>query len=236
MRKRIILAIAVALSIQRPQSARAAAFATEWTQLLNHGQLVMQYIRQGEELTKKIQMYEDMVRQAARLPSQVFGSINSDLRDLASIVQGGRALAYSLSNLDAQFRGVFTGYGTYPGSYYPNYKKWSETTLDTTLGVLKAAGLQGSQLANEESVLDSVRGMLQSADGRMEMLQAMGQVAENQVQQLMKLRQIMLADLTSKQAYQAAVIQKEAASEAAIERFFNSGTVTSDGRTFRAVP
>lgn len=234
MRKGVVVMIVAVLSVQHPPRAEAGAFATEWTQVLNHGQLVMQYLRQGEELAKKIQMYADMVRQAARLPTQIYGAINADLSALASIVQGGRALAYSLSNLDAMFNATFTGYGTFPGAYYPNYKRWAETTLDTILGVLKAAGLQGSQLASEQAVLDAVRGTLQSADGRMEMLQAMGQVAEHQVQQLMKLRQIMLADLSSKQAYQAAVIQKEAAAEAATEKFFSAGSVTGDGRTFRA--
>ena len=48
----------------------------------------------------------------------------------------------------------------------------------------------------------------------------MGDIAEQQTEQLMKLRQIMLADLSSKQAYQAAQIQKDAATTAATEQFF----------------
>ena len=36
----------------------------------------------------------------------------------------------------------------------------------------------------------------------------------------MKLRELMLADMSSKQAYQAAMIQQHAASEAAAQRFF----------------
>ena len=55
----------------------------------------------------------------------------------------------------------------------------------------------------------------------MEALQVMGQISEQQVQQLMKLRELMMADMSSKQSYQAAVIQKQATSEAATERFFN---------------
>jgi len=80
--------------------------------------------------------------------------------------------------------------------------------------------------------LNSLRAMASSSSGRMEALQVMGQIAEQQVQQLMKLRELMLADMSSKQAYQAAVIQKQAANEAATQWYFSSGAATSDGRGF----
>jgi P-type conjugative transfer protein TrbJ len=66
----------------------------------------------------------------------------------------------------------------------------------------------------------------------MQALQVMGQINEQQVQQLMKLRELMMADMSSKQAYQAAIIQHEAASEAATERFFTSGPVVGDGKKY----
>jgi type IV secretion system protein TrbJ len=68
----------------------------------------------------------------------------------------------------------------------------------------------------------------------MEALQVMGQISEQQVQQLMKLRELMMADMSSKQSYQAAVIQKQAASEAASERFFNWTPEVSDKTKFQS--
>src|SRR3954447_1861041 len=234
MRKSVALTAGLILiALPGPDQARAGAFATEFTQILNHGQLVMEYIRQGQQLVKQVEQYEDQLRNVKALPGQVFGAITADINSLASIVQGGQALAYSLANLDARFRTVYTGYGTTPGAYYPNYKKWSMTSLDTTLSSLKAVGLQGKQLENEQVVLDKLRAMAQSSDGRMQALQVMGQVAEQQVQQLMKLRQIMLVDLQSKQAYQAAVIQQQAAEQAATEQFFKRSPASGDGRIFR---
>ena len=76
--------------------------------------------------------------------------------------------------------------------------------------------------------------MAQSSDGRMQALQVLGQINEQQVQQLMKLRELMMADLSSKQAYQATVIQREAAGEAATERFFTFRPSTPDGMTYKA--
>jgi P-type conjugative transfer protein TrbJ len=234
MRKSLIAVLVIAVSVQAPPRVEAGAFATEFTQLLNHGQLVMEYIRQGEQLANELKMYADMLRNVKNLPNQVFGSISADINALAGIVRGGRALAYSLGNLDQIFRQTYTGYGYNARAYYTNYRNWSQTSLDTTLGALRAAGLQSQQMQSEQAVLDSLRGMAQSSDGRMQALQVLGQINEQQVQQLMKLRELMLADLSSKQAFQASVIQQQAAEEAATERFFTFSPTSKDGRGYHA--
>jgi P-type conjugative transfer protein TrbJ len=235
MRKSLIAVVTLfAVTIQEPPPAQAGAFATEFTQLLNHAQLILQYLRQAEQLAEAIKQTTDMMKNSKLLPGQIFGPISNDLNALASIVQGGQALSYSLANLDSLFKARFPGYGYSSTGYYVRYRNWSQTSLDTTLGALRAAGLQGQQLQSEQSVLNSLRSMAQSTNGRMEALQVMGQISEQQVQQLMKLRELMMADMASKQSYQAAVIQKQAASEAATERFFNWTPEVSDGTKFQS--
>jgi P-type conjugative transfer protein TrbJ len=156
MRKRVTVAmLMLVLLVDRPNKAEAGAFATEFTQILNHGQLVMEYIRQGQELANALDMYREQIRNGLALPSHFFGAIQADLTSLAGIVQGGRALAYSLANLDSQFRSTFTGYGTNSNVYFTKYRDWSTAALDTIRGTLRAAGLQGSQHASEQAVLPS---------------------------------------------------------------------------------
>jgi P-type conjugative transfer protein TrbJ len=233
MRKHLIaLLVLFVVSADAPQRADAGAFATEVTQILNHAQLVLAYIRQGLQLENELAMYANMLRNTKNLSPQKFGAIQTDINALAQIVQGGQALAYSLGNLDQLFRTTFPGYRRTPTVYYANYQKWSQTTLDTTLGALRAAGLQGQQLQSEQSVINSLESMSQTADGQMQALNVLGQISDQQVQQLMKLRQLMMADMSSKQAYQAAVIQQQAANEAAAQWFFTGGPVTSDGKTY----
>jgi P-type conjugative transfer protein TrbJ len=179
-------------------------------------------------------MVLDMAKNTANLPAQVFGPILSDIAELARIVQGGRALAYSMANLDAEFRTRFRGWGYNARTWYVDYRNWSQTSLDTTLGALRAAGLQGQQFQSEQAVLNRLRAMAQSSEGRMRALQVANQIAEQQVQQIMKLRQLILADLQSKQAFQAAQMQREAATEAASEQFFTFGGRSGDGRGYQA--
>src|SRR5579864_5094652 len=103
-----------------------ANIATETTQLLNYAQLLNQYIRQGEQLEQQILQLEEMVRNGRPVPAQIFGTVMADLDQLASIVQGGRALAYSMANLDSEFRARFPGYAYNAGTYYRDYRVWSE--------------------------------------------------------------------------------------------------------------
>ena len=234
MCKRMTAVLIALLAIWNAPRLEAGAFATEITQILNHAQLVMQYIRQGEQLANEVQMYENMVRNVKPLPGQTFGPISADINSLAQIVQGGMALSYSLANLDGLFRARYPGYGYSANTYYRDYANWSQTSMDTTLGTLRAAGLQGQQLQSEQNVLNSLRGMAQTSDGRMQALQVIGQISEQQVQQLMKLRELMLADMSSKQAYQATTIQRQAASEAATQRFFTWTPESSDGKTYQS--
>jgi P-type conjugative transfer protein TrbJ len=51
-----------------------------------------------------------MLKNSRNLSGHTFGASTADLNALASIVQGGQALAYALGNLDVRFS------GTYPGS------------------------------------------------------------------------------------------------------------------------
>ena len=234
IRRSFLMLVAGGAAMPTLINAGVPGLATEWTQIANNLQLVSQYIRQGEELRQKILMVADMARNTANLPSQVFGPVMADISRLAGVVQNGRSLAYSMANLDAEFRNRFRGYGYNARTWFRDYRDWSQTSLDTTLGTLRAAGVQGEQLASEQAVLDRLRGMAESSDGRMKALQVSNQIMEQQVQQLMKLRQLILADLQSKQAYQAAQIQKQASEEAGTERYFQFGGRTGDGRGFQA--
>ncbi len=236
MKKVIVLVVTLSLlfvGVPAPTNAGVVAgVATEWTQILNHVQLVMNYIRMGVQLQIQMQQLSEQLKQGKGLPSQIFGSIQQDLGQLAQIVQGGQALAYSMGNLDAQFRNTFPGYSSRTSGYFNDYKKWSQTSLDTTLSTLRAAGLQGQQLNNAQAVLAKLRTMSMGAGGQMQAVQVGNQIAEQQVEQLMALRQLMLVDLQSKQAYQAEQIQKEQADKAALEQVFGTQPLVTDHKKY----
>lgn len=234
----VSFAVAAILILQMAVPAHAqlpfGIGASEATQLANHGQLINQYIRQAEQLAESLKQTANMIKNSQLLPAQAFGPITNDINQLSQIVQGGGALAYSLANLDTLYRNQFRGYAYNAKAYYTDYRDWSQTSLDTTRSTMRAAGLQSQQLQNEQTVLAALRGMSLSADGHMEALQVANQIAEQQVEQLMKLRTLMLVDLQSKAAFQAQQVQRDAASAAAAEAFFRYSRQSSSGNTFQA--
>src|SRR5260370_6224944 len=200
MRKSIVILALLAFSVQNPQPVEAGAFATEVTQLLNHAQLVLQYIRQGTQLANELNMYADMLKNTRMLSAHTFGAIMNDVNALAAIVQGGQALAYSLGNLDQRFRQTYPGYGYNAGAYYTQYRNWSQASLDTTLGTLRAPGLQGQQLQTKHAIRPPLLNSIAWTDGRLDAMHALGHISEHQLEPLMKLRQLMMADTSSKPA------------------------------------
>lgn len=80
--------------------------------------------------------------------------------------------------------------------------------MDTTQSALDAASLQNTQLSSEEDLIEQLQDMSQSSDGQLKAIQVGSQIAAMQVQQLMKLRQLMMADMQSKAAFQAQQISQ----------------------------
>ena len=173
----------------------------------------------------------DMAKHGITITDQLFGTVASDITNLNQIVKTGQSLSYTMSNLDSSFRLRFPGYSS-STNYGQSYQTWSQTSLDSTLGALNAAGLQNSQFNSDAALLQTLQGQSQSAVGRMQAIEVGNQIAENQAEQLMKLRQLMMADMQSKASYQGALVQAEATKQANSDLFFGQTQVTSDGVSF----
>ena len=206
-------------------------FATEYTQLLNYAELAGQLEKQVLMVENQLNQLADMAKHGITITNQLFGTVASDINNLNQIVKTGQSLSYTMSNLDGSFRLRFPGYSS-STNYGQSYQTWSQTSLDSTLGALKAAGVQNDQFDSDEALLQSLQGQSQSAVGRMQAIEVGNQIAENQAEQLMKLRQLMMADMQSKAAYQSTMVQAQATKQANSDQFFGQTQVTSDGVTF----
>ena len=206
-------------------------FATEYTQLLNYAELVGQLEKQVVMVENQLTQIADMTKHGLTITDQLFGTVGSDIANLRQIVNTGQALSYTMSNMDGAFKVRFPGYSS-TTNYGQSYQQWSQTSLDSTLGALKAAGLQNSQFDSDTALLKTLQNQSTSSVGRMQALEVGNQIAENQSEQLMKLRQLMMADMQSKAAFQGAQVQADATRQANSDMFFGQNQVTSDGVTF----
>ena len=230
----IVLVAVMAAETVNPVPAYAGVpglFATEYTQILNYLQLIGSLEKQVLMVENQLTQIANEVKHGLTIPNQLFGTVASDIANLNQIVRTGQSLSYTMSNLDGNFRLRFPGYAS-TTNYGQSYQSWSQTSLDSIRGALNAAGLQNSQFNSEQALLQTLQGQSMTAVGRMQAIEVGNQIAENQAEQLMKLRQLMMADMQSKASYQGALVQAEATKQANSDLFFGQTQLTSDGVSF----
>ena len=210
--------------------------STSLTQNLEYAKQILQYAIQAQQLA-------DAVLNTAHGGPATLTNVAADLNQLATVVQGGRALAYSLGNQDVLFAQTYPGYqslgtglGLPPpvGTYASKYAVWAATSLATTQGILRGSGVQGKLLSTEQGILNVIRTLTSSnLLNRNDSINLAGQMAAEQVAQLQKLRELQLEDMTSKAAYQGYVIQRQASDEGGAVWYFSSAPAQGDGRLFQ---
>jgi P-type conjugative transfer protein TrbJ len=217
--------------------------STEPTQISIKLMHDLEYAKQLLQYAIQVEQLADAIKNTTHGGPGTLTNVAADLGMLANVVQGGQALAYSLGNQDVLFRQTYPGYqwggpgvmAPASGSYASKYALWAETSLATTQGIMRGAGVQGKLLATEQGVLGILRAISASnLLNRNDAINLNSQLAAEQVSQLQKLREIQLEDLTSKAAFQGYVIQRQAASEAATQHFFSWTPEVSDGKTYLA--
>lgn len=238
------LVLAICLAISFPASARAGAVtgqATEWTQLLNNGQLISlagksaqqvnnqitQIAQLAEQIQNQLNIYRNMLQNTARLPEHVWGQAQQDLSRLRRVVAQGQSIAFSMGNLDDLLNQRFQSFSQFKtelpdgASFSKTYEAWSATNRDTIAGTLGAAELTSNDFASEEGTLSSLRTMSETADGQMKALQVGHQIAAQQVSQVQKLRGLVAQQTTLMGVWMRAEQAKKDLSQARREHFFD---------------
>ena len=247
-------AVAISASCPGPVLAEAALTgqATEFTQLLNNGELVnlvgqsgqqignqvTQITQLAEQIQNQLNIYKNMLQNTAQLPTHIWGEVEQDLGQLKSVVNQGQGIAFSAGNIDDVLRQRFQSFADFKSglpngdSFSTMYQGWSTTNQDTIAGTLKAAGLTAEQFSSEEATMGQLQSMSESADGQMKALQVGHEIAAQQVAQMQKLRGLVSQQMTMMGTwFQSDQAEKDLA-QARRQQFFNStAPSTSGGQT-----
>ncbi|MCO5966111.1 P-type conjugative transfer protein TrbJ [Sinorhizobium meliloti] len=212
-----LTATAMTMAAVAPAHAgTATGGATEWTQVLNNGELVSLAGQSGEQIQNQLtqisqlaqqietqlNIYQNLLQNTAILPSHMWGQVESDLNQLRSIVDQGQGIAFSMGNADDVLQQRFQSYSDLRTNLPSNqtfsttYQSWSDTNRDTIASTLKAANLTTDQFDGEETTMSSLRSMSETADGQMKALQVGHQIAAQQVAQMQKLRGLVSQQMT----------------------------------------
>lgn len=243
------LAIFASSPIVSAYAGAATGQATEWTQVLNNGELVnlvgqsteqinnqvTQISQLAEQIQNQLNIYANMLQNTAQLPSHVWGQVESDLNQLQNVVSQGQGIAFSMGNVDDVLKQRFQSYGDFKTNlpngqdFSSTYQNWSTTNHDTIAGTLKAAGLTSEQFSSEESTMGQLRSMSESADGQMKALQVGHEIAAQQVAQMQKLRGLVSQQMTMMGTWLESEQTDKDLSQARREQFFGTGSYSTSG-------
>jgi P-type conjugative transfer protein TrbJ len=141
LHRALIVAVILGVPAAPPAFAGSATGgATEFTQVLNNGELVSlvgqsttqinNQIQQISQLATQIQnqlkIYQNMLQNTAQLPSHVWGQVEGDLKQLQSVVNQGQGIAFSMGNIDDVLKQRFQSYAQFKTNL-PNGANFAST-------------------------------------------------------------------------------------------------------------
>jgi len=240
----ITLALTLALDAAALVSAPRPAYAfvvyctncsTVFEQELQYAKEVETAVNTAKQLETEIQQYENMLLQGLSLPQSLFAPLISSIQRIQSLYNQSRALAGNLASFDSQFRAQFQGgYDTYlakigqnPSYVQSFYKQWAQQGLDSSRTAMEVAGANVNAIPGEDQTLAALVNQSQSAQGRLQAIQAGNQIAAQEVQQMQKLREMMNAQIQNESLYYAQAIQRQEIDDATMAQFYSAKAIHS---------
>ena len=215
--KRFLVTVAGSLWLSSSAFAGGAvAGATEPTQIMNNIQLVLSYVEQAQQTTTQLQQYQTMLTNLMRLtPSELLGQASRQLwqdqgmaqafTNLRKIVVNGQNIAYTMANMDSQFKNMHPGYGGFGSGtdFFESYQMWSDNTLGQVKNAVAMVTAHSENFATEEGMVQELSSASNSAQGQLQAVQAGNQIGVAMVGQMQKLRQLQMAQMQAQNAYLA---------------------------------
>lgn len=189
--------------------------------VINEVQMIANQVKQIENMIQNTQSFGRGVWDGEALPRLI---------RLGQIIEQEQAIAYTMANVDGLFRQRYPGYRPVT-DWSREYDSWTRTTLDTLRGVLGSVRLHMQDFATEQSRIQVLQGMSDSAEGRMQAIQLGNMMAAEQLQQLVKLRQLMMAQVNAQNVYMANHTNREAQRAASQSEWIRNGNVDAPALT-----
>jgi P-type conjugative transfer protein TrbJ len=189
-------------------------------------QMVESVLKQVELIRNQMTQIENMVQNTNRLAGLWDAEARPRLQRLGQIIEQEQAIAYQMAGIDAEFRRRFPGYRPVT-DWAKEYELWTRTAMDTLRGTLNTARLHAENFATEQGRIEALQRMSDSAAGRMQALQVGNMMAAEQLQQLVQLRQLILAQMNAQNVYMATQVNRDAQEAATVSEWVRNGNSTA---------
>lgn len=215
----VAIAAALAVTLHVPAHAGGAAgMATEITQLANNAELIAIYAENVAQVQQMIQQYQNMIQNTLSLPQQWWPSIMVQIHDLVGAIEAVEGAANASINAIANFTSHYNNSGL--GVYSDDIKKWRTGVRNQIAEALRQAGLNANAMRSTHQALQQIQTASQSAQGRMQVLQAANQISGLMVNEITSLHQTIIAAEQARLNYMQTEVEEKKAQERAMREFF----------------
>lgn len=229
MRRFVAVSLSAALVLAPPwaplpRPAAAVTFfcanCSTWTQqLMEYGKQVEQV---AETITMRInqaQMLQNQIQNMASLPGQVWQQIEGNFTQTQALFRQGTQLMNSASMVSGQLQSYRSLLGT-TVNMPAQYARWSQQANDNVTATLRGLGLMRDQMPSDRAIITQIRARSAGATGAVQAIQANTEMASAQVNELHRLREIMMEDARMNANALAMQAERQAMEDAARDDFF----------------
>ena len=185
----------------------------------------------AETITMRItqaQMLRNQVQNTVSLPGQVWHQIEGNFGATQALFRRGTQLANAAGVVSSQLQGYRSMLGQ-PVDMHGQYARWSQQSNDNVAATLSGMGLMRDQMSSDRAVVAAIRARSAGSDGAVRAIQANTEMAGAQVNELHRLREIMLADAQMNANALAIQGERQAAGDADLTRFMSAPAPRTSG-------
>jgi P-type conjugative transfer protein TrbJ len=224
--RRVVAVFAIVILLAPGSAGAGAMVVLDPTNLIQN---TISALKAVESIINEVQMIANQIKQIENMVqnTRTVGGVWDQealprLARLGQIIDQEQAIAYAMAGMDRIFRDRFPGYKPVT-DWSASYDKWTRTTLDTLRGTMQAVRLHADDFAGEQRRIQTLTALSDSAEGRMQAIQAGNMLAAEQLQQLAKLRQLMMAQINAQNVYMATVTNRDAQRVATQQEWVKNG-------------
>lgn len=189
-------AVATAFFLASVPSAHAGGGgfvgAMESTQWMNNAELVNIYSSNLEQLQQQIQMYQNMYQNTLGIPIQAWGGIAGRLSALVSTIQNTQGIVNATVNSITDIQTMY-GNGNLLSNQKQNLVNWNKGLNNQIGAALQQLGLNANNFSTTQAALQQIQTASQSAEGRLQAIQAGNQIAGIMVNETQSLHATIIA-------------------------------------------
>jgi len=176
------------------------------------------YAKEAQAIENQLLQLKYEAKNIQGFNQQKWDNARSALQELSSVVNKSHSLAYSMSDVDQQFKQKYPGYAKQASTNYSSdYATWVKTNQTTMNGILDQVHQSYQQQKQEEALDQILADRAKTPAGRMQAIQVGNEIAAEQIAQLQKLKATMMAQANAQAVYYAYQSQKDIAQQQSVD-------------------